>query len=72
MDLNQKLINKLRTIEVKGKGRKGDFFGKIDGAVCFIKQKEESVIDVGDFVDVKITKVTEKCIFSELVSHGKQ
>ena len=72
MSLNQKLVNKLMTIQVKGKGQKGDFFGKVDGAVCFIKKKPDQVIDFGDFVDVRIKNVSDKCIFAELISHGKQ
>ena len=65
-NLNQKYLNKLVSMKVIGKGNKEDFFGKIDNIICFIKNSEYK-INFGDVIDVKITNVTEKCLFSEVI-----
>lgn len=53
-------------IKVIGLGKKGDFFGKQDGLVVFIKAKEAK-IPVETLVTVKITEVRDTCAFSVLV-----
>lgn len=61
------ILNKLITIKVLGKGKSGDFFGKYNKIVVFIKLKKNESIKFNDFVDIKITGVTEKVAFGELL-----
>lgn len=66
---NQKYLNKCESIKVIGKGSQGDFFGKIDNIICFIKDSGSN-LNFSDVVDVKIINTTEKCLFSEMIPDG--
>jgi hypothetical protein len=71
MSQNNHLLNKCLRLKVIGKGSKGDFFGKINNVVCFIKLNDDQpslVFD--DVIDVKVTNVTEKCVFAELMKYA--
>lgn len=65
----KKYLNKLYTLKIIGKGKSGDFFGKINGMVCFINDDTNN-LDFEQIVDVKIIKTTQKCLFSEVVNCG--
>lgn len=63
---NQKYLNKLFSMKVVGKGAKGNFFGKIDNIICFIKDSVKN-LSFGDVIEVQIYNVTEKCLFCEVI-----
>lgn len=63
-----KLINKLLTMKVEGKGEKGDFFGRINKKVCFISLKDGEKVAFDQVVDIKVIHETEKVAFAELIN----
>ena len=67
MGRNNHLLNKVKSIEIIGKGSKDNFFGKIDDIICFITEPQNPIINIGDVVDIKITGVAQKCLFCELI-----
>jgi len=62
----QPVVGEVVRIKVIGLGKKGDFFGKYNGLVVFIKAKEAK-LPVGSLVTLKIIEVRNTCAFGELV-----
>lgn len=50
-------------IKVEGKGAKGDFFGKVQGLVVFIR--DCNAVPVGDFIEIEVIEVRDKCAFAK-------
>ena len=65
---NKKYLNKLLTLKIVGKGEKGDYFGKTEKIVCFINDSGNSMINIGDVVDVKVANISNTCLFCEVLS----
>jgi len=52
---------------VEGKGAKGDYFGKVQGYIIFIKSEDEIILEDEEVVEVKITKVDPRMGFAGLL-----
>lgn len=66
------LLKKLVTIKISGKGKSGDFFGRYNKVVVFVKLKEKESLKFEDVVDVKIIGATEKVAFAELLPYSDE
>ena len=55
-------VDEVFEIEIKSVGKKGDGMAKVNGYVLFVKNAT-----LGEWVKVKVTKVTAKYGFAEVV-----
>ena len=61
-------VGEVYNLDVEGFGSKGDPFGKVLNFIVFIKLPEETKVNLGDKLIVKIKTVTPKQAFSEIAS----
>lgn len=62
---NKNKINKVYSMKIIGKGKKGNFFGKIEGVICFIK--DEKRLKYNEIVSVKVTNGTNNYLIGKLI-----
>ncbi len=53
------------SMKIEGFGNKGDPFGKVDNFVIFVSNVSEDGFKEGEFIRVRITRVTAKQAFAE-------
>ena len=64
-NLNKHRINQVYSMKIIGKGKHGNFFGKIEKIICFIKKEKR--LKYNQIVSVKVTNATSNYLIGELI-----